>query len=92
GALAVGHTRWATHGRPCEENAHPQRDCNGRTVVVHNGIVENYQELRAELAARGHCFRSETDTEVIAHLVEESLAGGASLEQATRAALLRLRG
>src|SRR5487761_532619 len=71
GGYGLGHTRWATHGRPSEENAHPHRDCKGEIVVVHNGIVENYLALKRELQARGHHFRTETDTEVIAHLLEE---------------------
>ena len=75
GDYGVGHTRWATHGRPTEENAHPHRDCSGRLVVVHNGIVENYLELKRELQQGGHRFETETDTEVIAHLVETELRG-----------------
>jgi glucosamine--fructose-6-phosphate aminotransferase (isomerizing) len=71
GSYGIGHTRWATHGRPTEENAHPHRDCTGRIVVVHNGIVENYLELKRELTAQGHIFVTETDTEVIAHLIEQ---------------------
>jgi glucosamine--fructose-6-phosphate aminotransferase (isomerizing) len=71
GKLGIGHTRWATHGRPTEENAHPHRDCSGRIVVVHNGIVENYLELKRELTAQGHKFVTETDTEIIAHLIEQ---------------------
>src|ERR1700744_4983741 len=71
GAYGIGHTRWATHGRPTEENAHPHRDCTGRIVVVHNGIVENYLELKRELTALGHKFVTETDTEIIAHLIEQ---------------------
>src|SRR5579872_2170442 len=73
GAFGIGHTRWATHGRPTEENAHPHRDCTGRLVVVHNGIVENYLALKKKLIDEGHKFRTETDTEVIAHLVEKHL-------------------
>src|SRR5467141_2651540 len=70
GTYGIGTTRWATHGRPTEENAHPHRDCTGRIVVVHNGIVENYLSLKKKLIAEGHKFTTETDTEVIAHLIE----------------------
>src|SRR5271157_4119318 len=73
GTYGVGHTRWATHGRPTEENAHPHRDCTGRLVVVHNGIVENYLSLKKKLIEDGHTFSTETDTEVIAHLIEKHL-------------------
>src|SRR5512139_3626553 len=96
GEYGLGHTRWATHGRPTEENAHPHRDCTGRIVVVHNGIIENYLELKLELQRRGHTFVTETDTEIVAHLVEQELqAGGPAgggLEGATRRALARMRG
>ncbi len=90
GSFGVGHTRWATHGRPSEENAHPHRDCSGRIVVVHNGIIENYAEIRRRLASRGHRLTSETDTEVVAHLVEEHLDAG--LEEAVRRAVRKLKG
>jgi glucosamine--fructose-6-phosphate aminotransferase (isomerizing) len=91
GAFGIGHTRWATHGRPTEENAHPHRDCSGRIVVVHNGIIENYLELKAELQAAGHTFTTQTDTEVVAHLVErETKADG--LAAAVRRALALLEG
>jgi glucosamine--fructose-6-phosphate aminotransferase (isomerizing) len=91
GEFGLGHTRWATHGRPTEENAHPHRDCTKRVVVVHNGIIENYLELKRELLAEGHTFVTETDTEVVAHLVEkESRDDG--LAAAVRRALARLRG
>jgi len=95
GEYGIGHTRWATHGRPTEENAHPHRDCTGRIVVVHNGIIENYLELKHELQGQGHKFVTETDTEIVAHLVEQELkAVGANggLEGATRRALARMRG
>jgi len=98
GTYGIGHTRWATHGRPTEENAHPHRDCSGRIVVVHNGIVENYLELKRELTAQGHKFVTETDTEIIAHLIEQvqkdAEAAGApiGLEVAIRRAVKRLTG
>ncbi len=98
GTYGVGHTRWATHGRPTEENAHPHRDCTGRIVVVHNGIVENYLELKRELAEEGHIFVTETDTEIIAHLIEQELRSAESsgktmlLEDAVRRAARRLTG
>src|SRR5205807_8236623 len=76
GTLGIGHTRWATHGRPSDANAHPHVDCQAEVAVVHNGIIENYRQLRKTLAAEGHRFRSETDTEVIAHLVERYRADG----------------
>jgi glucosamine--fructose-6-phosphate aminotransferase (isomerizing) len=90
GTYGIGHTRWATHGRPTEENAHPHRDCHGDVVVVHNGIVENYLPLKQLLQAEGHVFKTETDTEVIAHLVEKHFKG--SLEEAVRAAVKELTG
>jgi glutamine---fructose-6-phosphate transaminase (isomerizing) len=92
GTYGIGHTRWATHGRPTEENAHPHRDCSGRIVVVHNGIIENYLELKERLQAEGHKFVTETDTEVVAHLVEKNLQGGVCLEEAVRRSLRQLRG
>jgi glucosamine--fructose-6-phosphate aminotransferase (isomerizing) len=98
GTYGVGHTRWATHGRPTEENAHPHRDCTGRIVVVHNGIVENYLALKHELALEGHKFVTETDTEIIAHLIEQEIDSAAtsgktmSLEEAVRKAARRLMG
>ena len=73
--IGIGHTRWATHGRPCDRNAHPHADCTGKFAVAHNGIIENYQELRNELIAKGHKFNSDTDTEIFAHLVEEFYDG-----------------
>ncbi len=91
GEYGVGHTRWATHGRPTEENAHPHRDCTGKIVVVHNGIIENYLELKHELQATGHTFETETDTEVIAHLVEGEFKDD-GLENAVRRSLKQLRG
>ena len=91
GDYGLGHTRWATHGRPTEENAHPHRDSTGRIVVVHNGIIENHLELKRELEAGGHRFQTETDTEVVAHLVEAEWRGD-GLEAAARRALARVRG
>jgi glucosamine--fructose-6-phosphate aminotransferase (isomerizing) len=94
GSFGVGHTRWATHGRPTEENAHPHRDCTGRIVVVHNGIIENYKDLKRELAAAGHQLKTETDTEVIAHLIEEAgrADDGLTLETRVRRTVARLQG
>jgi glutamine---fructose-6-phosphate transaminase (isomerizing) len=98
GTFGIGHTRWATHGRPTEENAHPHRDCSGRIVVVHNGIVENYLDLKRELTAQGHKFVTETDTEIIAHLIEQIQSDAAAagnpilLEDAIRRAVKRLTG
>ncbi len=91
-AAAIGHTRWATHGSPTEENAHPHVDCTGRLALIHNGIIENHAQLRAELETEGHTFASGTDTEVMVHLIEEGMAGGLSLAEATRSVLRRLRG
>ncbi|MDE3194709.1 MAG: glutamine--fructose-6-phosphate transaminase (isomerizing) [Acidobacteriota bacterium] len=90
GSYGIGHTRWATHGRPTEENAHPHRDCSGDIVVVHNGIVENYLPLKEQLQNEGHVFKTETDTEIIAHLVEKHFEG--NLEEAVRKAVKQLRG
>src|SRR5580704_575649 len=94
GTYGIGHTRWATHGRPTEENAHPHRDCTGKIVVVHNGIVENYLSLKKKLIEEGHKFTTETDTEIIAHLVEKYSAGGrhVPLEEAVRRAVKELTG
>ncbi len=98
GHVGIGHTRWATHGRPSDENAHPHTDCSGHLCVVHNGIVENHTELRRQLQAEGHHFDSETDTEVIAHLIESELVSETQgsqqdrLLEATRKALTRVRG
>jgi glucosamine--fructose-6-phosphate aminotransferase (isomerizing) len=91
GTYGIGHTRWATHGRPTEENAHPHRDCTGQYVVVHNGIVENYLELKERLQKQGHKFVTETDTEIVAHLVEE-YAKEFAFEEAVRRTLKDLRG
>ncbi|HZI19121.1 MAG TPA: glutamine--fructose-6-phosphate transaminase (isomerizing) [Pyrinomonadaceae bacterium] len=92
GTYGIGHTRWATHGRPTEENAHPHRDCTGRVVVVHNGIIENYVQLKERLRQSDHRFVTETDTEVVAHLVEEYLKEDDSFERAVRRAVVDLRG
>src|SRR5215216_2616389 len=91
GVYGVGHTRWATHGRPTEENAHPHRDCTGKIVVVHNGIIENYLDLKLELQSQGHTFATETDTEIVAHLVEREMKAD-GLENGVRRALLLMRG
>jgi len=92
GTYGVGHTRWATHGRPTEENAHPHRDCTGRVVVVHNGIIENYLELKEDLRRKDHNFVTEIDTEIVAHLIEEHLKQGNNFEQAVRQTVGELRG
>jgi glutamine---fructose-6-phosphate transaminase (isomerizing) len=98
GTYGIGHTRWATHGAPTEENAHPHRDCHGTVVVVHNGIIENYMELKQELVKEGHVLTTETDTEVIAHLIEKYLdkpspsSAKVTLDDAVRAAVARLTG
>jgi len=91
GEYGIGHTRWATHGRPTEENAHPHRDCTGRIVVVHNGIIENYLDLKQQLVKEGHRFVTETDTEIVAHLVEREMKDD-GLENAVRRALIYMRG
>lgn len=92
GPVGVGHTRWATHGRPAYENSHPLVDCKSRIAVVHNGIIENYLEIKKELEAKGHSFQSRTDTEVVPHMVEDYLGQGMSLEDAFRKTVNRLEG
>jgi glucosamine--fructose-6-phosphate aminotransferase (isomerizing) len=92
GSSGIGHTRWATHGRPTFENAHPHTDCAGNVIIVHNGIVENYLELKEELLDSGHTFESETDTEVMSHLIELHLAEGENFEEAVRLTACRVRG
>src|SRR6266487_1484841 len=79
GTTGIGHTRWATHGAPTDRNAHPHQDCDGRIAVIHNGIIENHQELRTSLEKRGHTFVSDTDTECVAHLLEEEVRDTSSL-------------
>ncbi len=92
GTTAMGHTRWATHGKPSDENSHPHTDCSGTVAVIHNGIISNFLELKEELIRRGHVFKSETDTEVVAHLIEEYLKLGYKPFDAFKAALSKLRG
>jgi len=92
GTVGMGHTRWSTHGPPTDENAHPHQDCTGNVAVVHNGIIENYQSLRDELVAAGHTFHSDTDTEVVPHLVEDALSDGLDPEAAFRQAVGQLEG
>jgi glutamine---fructose-6-phosphate transaminase (isomerizing) len=92
GLSGIGHTRWATHGQPTDRNAHPHLDCSGRVAVIHNGIIENFYTLRAQLEAEGHRFASQTDTECVAHLVEAALADGLGFPDAVRTALKRLEG
>ncbi|WP_254279337.1 glutamine--fructose-6-phosphate transaminase (isomerizing) [Haloarcula marina] len=92
GSVGIGHTRWSTHGPPTNANAHPHQDCTGDVAVVHNGIIENYQSLRDELVSAGHTFTSDTDTEVVPHLIEDELADGAAPEAAVRSAISRLEG
>ncbi|MCX8203301.1 MAG: glutamine--fructose-6-phosphate transaminase (isomerizing) [Nitrososphaeria archaeon] len=90
--IGIGHTRWATHGAPCKENAHPHLDCTGSVAIVHNGVLENFLELRAGLRAKGHVFSSNTDSEVIAHLVEEGVRSGLGLKDALASASRQIRG
>ncbi|MCJ7808560.1 MAG: glutamine--fructose-6-phosphate aminotransferase, partial [Dehalococcoidia bacterium] len=90
GKLGIGHTRWATHGKPSKINAHPHMDCTGRIAVVHNGVIDNFQQLKDKLIKEGHKFYSETDTEIIPHLIESYYQG--DLEQAVKRALVDLRG
>jgi glucosamine--fructose-6-phosphate aminotransferase (isomerizing) len=92
GKIGIGHTRWATHGVPNDVNAHPHMDCSGRIAVVHNGIIENYAELKRQLISRGHAFRSDTDTEVVAHLVEEAFAAEKNLLSAVQKVVPKLTG
>ncbi|HFB68576.1 MAG TPA: glutamine--fructose-6-phosphate aminotransferase, partial [Calditrichae bacterium] len=92
GTTGIAHTRWATHGEPNRENAHPHSDCNGDIVLVHNGIIENYQSLRQMLMEKGHHFKTETDTEIIAHLIEELYQNGTSFEEAFLGALQQVEG
>ncbi|HXH83581.1 MAG TPA: glutamine--fructose-6-phosphate transaminase (isomerizing) [Candidatus Tectomicrobia bacterium] len=92
GRIGIGHTRWATHGRPSDENAHPHTDCSRSLVVVHNGILENYLDIKDRLLAEGHVFQSETDTEVLAHLIEHHLRAAGRLDAAVKAALREVRG
>ncbi|MDO8056777.1 MAG: glutamine--fructose-6-phosphate aminotransferase, partial [Candidatus Hermodarchaeota archaeon] len=92
GITGIGHTRWATHGPPSKENAHPHTDCHSQIAVVHNGIIENYQELREHLTDIGHHFISQTDTEVIPHLIEDALANTPHLHQAVAQTLPKLEG
>ena len=93
GNYGIGHTRWATHGRPTEENAHPHRDQSGKIVVVHNGIIENYLHLKERLAAKGSVFKTETDTEVVAHLIGYYIESeGLSFELAVQKAVKELKG
>src|SRR5919204_1973332 len=89
--IGIGHTRWATHGRPSDRNAHPHCDCRGRLAVVHNGIIENYRELKESLTAAGHRFASETDTEILAHLIEQEMDGD-GVAGALRRALRQVSG
>src|SRR5918992_1113658 len=91
-SVGLGHTRWATHGRPSEQNAHPHADCSGSLVVVHNGILENYLTIKERLKAEGHTFRSQTDTEVLAHLVEHHLRSTGRLDRAVKLALREVKG
>ncbi|MHA1453694.1 MAG: glutamine--fructose-6-phosphate transaminase (isomerizing), partial [Promethearchaeota archaeon] len=92
GQFGVGHTRWATHGKPVQHNAHPHLDCTGKIAIVHNGIVENYQDLKKELLLRGHTFKSDTDTEVFSHLIEEFIAKGFDLKDAVIQTVKKCRG
>jgi glucosamine--fructose-6-phosphate aminotransferase (isomerizing) len=92
GSFGMGHTRWATHGKPNENNAHPHRDCSGKVVVIHNGIIENFLPLKQELQRKGHEFKTETDTEVVAHLIEEKMKGGTKFVEAVKATLKQLVG
>src|SRR5438309_7635810 len=92
GSFGMGHTRWATHGKPNENNAHPHRDCTGQVVVIHNGIIENFLSIKQRLQSLGHELKTETDTEVVAHLVEENMEGGATFVEAVKKTLKEIEG